>query len=742
MKFVKTYLLYISVFIIESVYTSHFRGGTISWNPTGNGNEVQFSFKLGWAYGTGPGCTPSRIGQFVTGQSSENWICTSGCTSQVAIANINYICTGASTSENWEQGERTFTYTFPGIGPYTIEFSGGDWVSLDYGSPGSWTIGTVVYLAKRSDTQRPNSSPVTTGKPTYIVQYGCQTKIHIPVVDGDGDNVRCRWSRGSECSSICNALPAASIDRRTCTISFPASHTRNGTFAVAVSVEDFPKSTTTIGAKVYTPNTPMSTVNIQFLVKTPILPGNCNDKPHFVNPTLSEGSTIRTNILQILNIQFYATNSRRITKMDITSPAGMTHTPLQSMTSQPRIVYVSLSWTPQQNQVGPHIVCALAEDTLGKTSDSRCININVNDVSPCVSSPCKNGGTCARQGITQNYRCICLPGYTGHRCETDIDECASFPCQNNGSCIDDINLFRCSCVPGFTDTCCEIDINECASNPCLNLGTCNDLINHFTCSCRAGFTGNLCDIDINECAPGPCSLIFDCEDRVNDFYCRINKWKLSLIICSILLVNLLVISILIYLSKRRKFGKVDHSWLSSFIDVRKPDTQPRALHRWRKKNQRTEQAEEIDQNFSGQHNSTFFITPQTPIELSENRKKLLELNNKYWRANFKTRIVGEKLVFPNGSIHRDKVQKPKAEQILGMDLAGREALKKIKVTELETNEEENIFRGMGATTECYNQVRDMYKKTFCDQSYAKADHNILVYRFGRFKRTNSRGIQR
>ncbi|XP_061172695.1 uncharacterized protein LOC133182008 [Saccostrea echinata] len=147
------------------------------------------------------------------------------------------------------------------------------------------------------------------------------------------------------------------------------------------------------------------------------------------------------------------------------------------------------------------------------------------------------------------------------------------------------------------------------------------------------------------------------------------------------------------------------------------------------KNQRTEQAEEIDQNSSLQHNSTFFITPQTPIELSENRKKLLELNNKYWKANVKTRIVGEKLVFPNGSIHRDKVQKPKAEQILGMDQAEREALKKIKVTELETNEGGNIFRGMGAATECYNQVRDMYKKTFCDQSNAKADHNILVYRF-------------
>ncbi|XP_062619429.1 fibropellin-3-like [Saccostrea cucullata] len=396
-------------------------------------------------------------------------------------------------------------------------------------------------------------------------------------------------------------------------------------------------------------------MTFMFLIKTPPLSGRCNDKSVFVSPNPAAGTTLQTNILQTFQVSFYASDSRRITKMDITSPAGMTYTSLQSVSSRPGTYFVSTSWKPQQNQVGSHIVCALVEDTFRKTSESRCLNINVNDVSPCVSSPCTNGGTCIRQRITQNYRCDCLPGYTGHKCQTDInecasgpcqnggtchdhvngftctcvggftglmcqtdidecqsdpcqhngsctnlinrfkcscipgftdtvchtdiDECASSPCQNNGSCIDEINRFRCSCVPGFTGSICEIDINECASNPCLNSGTCNDLINRFTCSCRAGYTGTICDIDINECAPDPCSVIFDCEDRVNEYYCRINKWKLAIIICSILFVNLTVISIVIYLSKRRKYRDVDHSWLSSFIDVRKPDIQPRVLFR-------------------------------------------------------------------------------------------------------------------------------------------------------------------
>ena len=86
-----------------------------------NDLQVQFTFKLGWAYGMGPGCISSRIGQLVTRMNSSYWQCTSGCHRIVNLANTNYVCTGASITENWEQGENTFTYTFPGIGPYTVE---------------------------------------------------------------------------------------------------------------------------------------------------------------------------------------------------------------------------------------------------------------------------------------------------------------------------------------------------------------------------------------------------------------------------------------------------------------------------------------------------------------------------------------------------------------------------------------------------------------------------------------------
>jgi hypothetical protein len=44
-----------------------------------------------------------------------------------------------------------------------------------------------------------------------------------------------------------------------------------------------------------------------------------------------------------------------------------------------------------------------------------CIATNLDE---CASSPCLNLAQC-QDGI-DSYTCICLPGFTGPRCETDI----------------------------------------------------------------------------------------------------------------------------------------------------------------------------------------------------------------------------------------------------------------------------------------------------------------------------------
>lgn len=53
----------------------------------------------------------------------------------------------------------------------------------------------------------------------------------------------------------------------------------------------------------------------------------------------------------------------RITNIDLTVPAGMEYSSLQSYSFNTS--FIQSTWIPQQNQVGSHIVCALAEDSLG-----------------------------------------------------------------------------------------------------------------------------------------------------------------------------------------------------------------------------------------------------------------------------------------------------------------------------------------------------------------------------------------
>lgn len=82
--------------------------------------KVKFSFKLGWYYGTGPGCTPNNIGNLTTGGTYDYWRCNSGCGGTPNMNDINYVCTGASIEDLWEQGERDFIYNFTGVGPFTV----------------------------------------------------------------------------------------------------------------------------------------------------------------------------------------------------------------------------------------------------------------------------------------------------------------------------------------------------------------------------------------------------------------------------------------------------------------------------------------------------------------------------------------------------------------------------------------------------------------------------------------------
>ncbi|XP_034872549.1 protein crumbs homolog 2 [Mirounga leonina] len=140
------------------------------------------------------------------------------------------------------------------------------------------------------------------------------------------------------------------------------------------------------------------------------------------------------------------------------------------------------------------------------------------DIDECASRPCRHGATC--HNLADRYECRCPLGYAGVTCEAEVDECASAPCLHGGSCLDGVGSYRCVCAPGYGGTRCQLDLDECQSQPCAHGGQCHDLVNGFRCDCAdTGYEGARCEQEVLECASAPCANNASCLEGLGSFRC-------------------------------------------------------------------------------------------------------------------------------------------------------------------------------------------------------------------------------
>ncbi|VFV30961.1 Hypothetical predicted protein [Lynx pardinus] len=140
------------------------------------------------------------------------------------------------------------------------------------------------------------------------------------------------------------------------------------------------------------------------------------------------------------------------------------------------------------------------------------------DIDECASRPCHHGATC--RNLADRYECHCPLGYAGVTCETEVDECASGPCLHGGSCLDGVGSYRCVCAPGYGGASCQLDLDECQSQPCAHGGRCHDLVNGFRCDCAdTGYEGARCEQEVLECASAPCANNASCLEGLGTFRC-------------------------------------------------------------------------------------------------------------------------------------------------------------------------------------------------------------------------------
>uniref|UniRef100_A0A8C3TFY3 Neurogenic locus notch homolog protein 1 n=1 Tax=Chelydra serpentina TaxID=8475 RepID=A0A8C3TFY3_CHESE len=164
----------------------------------------------------------------------------------------------------------------------------------------------------------------------------------------------------------------------------------------------------------------------------------------------------------------------------------------------------------------------------GRLHTSQCNSAHVGDrcqlPNPCLSSPCKNAGTChpVIRGNAVDYTCSCRLGFTDRLCLTpEENACLNNPCRNGGTCdLLTLTEYKCRCPPGWSGKTCQ-QADPCASNPCANGGQCVPFEAHYVCKCTAGFHGANCKQDVNECNASPpiCKNGGSCTNEVGTYQC-------------------------------------------------------------------------------------------------------------------------------------------------------------------------------------------------------------------------------
>ncbi|ERE69489.1 putative slit protein [Cricetulus griseus] len=143
-------------------------------------------------------------------------------------------------------------------------------------------------------------------------------------------------------------------------------------------------------------------------------------------------------------------------------------------------------------------------------------------INTCIQNPCQHGGTChLSENHKDGFSCSCPLGFEGQRCEINPDDCEDNDCENNATCVDGVNNYACVCPPNYTGELCDEVIDYCVPemNLCQHEAKCISLDKGFRCECVPGYSGKLCETDNDDCATHKCRHGAQCVDAVNGYTC-------------------------------------------------------------------------------------------------------------------------------------------------------------------------------------------------------------------------------
>ncbi|KAM4618112.1 uncharacterized protein O3C94_021980 [Discoglossus pictus] len=337
------------------------------------------------------------------------WSCSSGNCGYDMSRTRGTVDTGRGMA--WCQSETRMVRRVQSDKPFQLAETSCCWIYLTNGNSPGWSLQTSVDLGTRSDTSKPNSSPVTTIIPVIRVPRNCPSKLNLLAYDPDGDIVQCRYGqRGTRECVLCSQDAQFNLDQKRCTLSF-SSVLNLGIYIFELALEDFPinninlrYSDGTVSHKYryhtqeettqYTTSddsdtdptsfpptmSVLSKIPLQFVLEVYSWTSSCDYgqyRPLFLPPTPNNRVTLHARVGTLFQVQLTAQAMLdSIVDFKISGPTGM-HKWFKS-TSAPNSKSMMVEWTPTEADVGDHVpLCFVAETTNGHQSEMRCVIIIV-----------------------------------------------------------------------------------------------------------------------------------------------------------------------------------------------------------------------------------------------------------------------------------------------------------------------------------------------------------------------------
>lgn len=362
-------LLLFSFFAMHELSATHLRGGTLTWQPTTNPNEVEF--RLVVAFDPDGVGVPSvfAVGSVVSGSYLKLHF------GDGIYENISLVVTSINSADGYYVTEATVTHTYSAPGNFNAHFR------LVYRIPGIQNIvesnNRVFRLETTVNVGAGNSPPVSTFRPFIKLSVDLvDATFLIPFVDPDGDPVAIRPATNPECtesSNIYYVLPSGlTIDQSGFGTFNTTGLTVGDLYSVILALEDLDAAGNVISKT-------MTDFFIQIVEPS--------SPPTFIAPTPPAGQTYVVAPGQPLSVSFAADdpNLPGTTGGDVVLSA--TGVPLGSVfgpsnpTTPGNPVSATFTWTPLPTDVGSYVMLIAATDGAGgQVTTSITINVSTEPV--------------------------------------------------------------------------------------------------------------------------------------------------------------------------------------------------------------------------------------------------------------------------------------------------------------------------------------------------------------------------